>query len=356
MSDIAGAFAQQVGYCRALGSPLTAALLDAARADFEANGVCFQLLSDHRGDPVADVLALRLSGFLHERALSGAADGLAKFYPSCGGAFDPDDADAMWAAARDVLETQEAAARDFLRYTPQTNETARAAALLAGFSEVHRRTGLPLALNEIGASAGLNLMFDRYRYTLGDRHWGASDSPLEIAAEWNGVAPELVFPIPVADRNGCDIAPIDISDASARRRLEAYVWADMPERRARLLNAMAAIGAEIPRIARADAADWVAERLAHVQEGCVAVIFHSTMWSYLDAGRQERITQIITEAGARATPTAPIAWVRMETPRGKKLPILDYRLWDGGAEIHEKLAVCHPHGARVDFYDPVSSA
>ena len=84
-------------------------------------------------------------------------------------------------------------ARRFFRRTPQTNETGRAGVLLVGFSEIARRTGLPLNLAEMGASAGLNLLFDKFHYQIetadGPLTWGPPDSALTISSQWRGVSP-----------------------------------------------------------------------------------------------------------------------------------------------------------------------
>jgi hypothetical protein len=139
--------------------------------------------------------------------------------------------------------------------------------LLGGFLLVARAWGLPLAVLEIGASAGLNLLFDRYRYDFGDWTWGARDARPTIAAAWAGPRPPLADLI-VEERLGCDRAPLDLRDDEARRRVRSYVWADQKERILRLDQAIATALVEPPHIERADAADCCRAERSAPRAGC----------------------------------------------------------------------------------------
>ena len=77
---------------------------------------------------------------------------------------------------------------------PQTNEIARSAMLLPGFLAIARETVLPLTLHEIGSSAGLNLLFDRFHYRYGDVEWGDTASPVRLAPEVRGNAGSRPWP------------------------------------------------------------------------------------------------------------------------------------------------------------------
>ena len=83
---------------------------------------------------------------------------------------------------------------------PQTNEIARSAMLLPGFLTVAHETGLPLELVEIGASAGLNLLFDRFHYRYGDAEWGQNASPARLVPEDRGHSVALHRPLVVGYR------------------------------------------------------------------------------------------------------------------------------------------------------------
>ncbi|MFZ6764955.1 DUF2332 domain-containing protein [Pseudoroseomonas sp. WGS1072] len=338
------AFRKQIAWCERLGSPFTARLLGLLAEDLAAGGPAADLAGHWPGDPVADALALRLAGALHALVLSGEAPALAACYPPRANArADAPDA----AALRAVLLARRAEIAAFLASPPQTNEVGRSGVLLGGFLEIAHRAGLPLRLLEIGASAGLNLLWDRFHYTLGDAVWGDPASPVRLAPRWTGPLPPLAAPVRVASRGACDRSPVDLRDPAQRLRLRAYVWPDQQDRLARLDGAIAlALGAG-SRVEPADAGDWVAARLAEPAEGQATVLYHSIMWQYMPAATRARIAGALSEAGARATAAAPLAWLRFEPPQAEARPELRLTLWPGGGE--SLLATAQAHGQTVDW-------
>ena len=184
-SRIAQHFARQAEACRRLGSPFTAALieilLELLLDHLERGSPIGRALLDWPGDPREDALALRLAGGLHALVLSARAPALATAYPGGAAAGDPVP---LRAAVLSALETHADFLLGFLERPPQTNEVARAAMLLPGFLTIAADAGLPLALLELGASAGLNLHWDAYHYRLGEAAWGPEDSPVRLAPEW----------------------------------------------------------------------------------------------------------------------------------------------------------------------------
>ena len=233
------------------------------------------------GDPKAGALALRVAGALHRIAQDGRDDRLAELYSHAEASQARDSAPLLSSTLRangDRLEI-------YLAHAPQTNEVARSAMLLGGFLTVAQAWRLPLAVLEIGASAGLNLLFDRYRYDFREWTWGPQDARLTIAADWEGSRPPDANPI-IAARLGCDRRPLDLRDDEARRRLRSYVWADQKDRMERLDRAIATALADPPRIEHADAADWLEALLAQPRPERVTVILHSIVWQYLGAEAQ----------------------------------------------------------------------
>lgn len=348
---ISEALRLQAQWCRQLDSPLTAALLDAAAADFDLGGIVHKLLADFPLEPVGAALALRLAGALHHAVLTGQAEALAPFYPSVGGLFDEDrDTVALWTAVRDSLNADPAAIRDFIRQPPQTNEVTRSGVLLGGFLTLAQRCPLPLNLREVGASAGLNLLFDHYHYRLGSGSWGDPASPVHIHSLWQGAAPSLSALPPILSRAACDQHPLALATPAQRRRLEAYVWPDQAARLQRLRAAMSLaqeLGVEVEAIS-ADV--WITRELAELPAEALTVVYHSVVEQYLPKTVRTALQQTLEATGRRASAAAPLAYLTME-PRlqeGSSRYLLELTLWPGGQR--QTLAEVHPHGNAAQWF------
>ena len=343
-SNLAEAWQRQVAYCDAYGSPFTARVLEAAWADWQGGGTLRELLPDWPGDAWADAVPLRVAGALHSLALDGSSSALAALYPPRAEFFDIQGGTA---AVSEALRTHRDRVAVFLQSAPQTNEVGRSAVLLGGFAAVAQATGLPLATFEIGASAGLNLLWHRYRYRLGDAAWGDPASPVLIRCDWRGTAPVLPAQLAVVSSAACDIAPIDLDTLAEVTRLAAYVWAGQTERQQRL-GAAAALARRVGvRVERADAAEWVAQQLAATRPGCASVLYHSIVWHYLPAATRDALRDTIAAAGARATQSAPLAWLALEPPDAASFPQLTLTLWPGATQ--RVLADVHAHGLFADW-------
>jgi hypothetical protein len=233
----------------------------------------------------------------------------------------------------------------FLKSPPQTNEVGRSAVLLGGFLTIAKETGLPLRLLEIGASAGLNTVWDRFRYQFGGVAWGDPQSAVTLTPDWAGPLPPLDAKLRIVERRACDVAPIDLEDPVQRLRLRAYVWADQRDRLTRLDGAIGIARASGLKVEQADAADWVHARLGEGAQPCATVLYHSIMWQYMPAETQAAIKANLNTAGGRATEASPLAWLRFESSPPDSPPELTLTLWPGPREF--RLAVAHPHGSRI---------
>jgi hypothetical protein len=236
----------------------------------------------------------------------------------------------------------------FIDSPPQTNEIARSAMLLPGLLLVARETGLPLALSEIGASAGLNLNLDRFHYAYGEAEWGDPASPVLLSPEVRGMAPRLGGVLQVRSRAGCDRMPVDISDPAQRLRLRSYLWPDQPYRMERLEAAIAVAAANPFRLVGKDAADFVERELADRPGDSTFVLFHSIMWQYLPEATKAAITAALEAEGGRATKAAPLAHLRMEPIPGESgHAVLDLTSWPG--ENTRRLAKVDFHGRWIEW-------
>jgi hypothetical protein len=332
------------------GAPWMAQLGRQAAADVRAGGNSLLLLQPwaeaSRRRMFDEAVVLRLFAALHDLVLSGDEPELSAAYPSDQG---PGDAVLAWKVAAALIPKHLDRLAEFMTHEPQTNEVRRSAALLGGFLSVARTTGLPLRCVELGASAGLNQLWNRFSYDLGHgRRWGDPASPVKLVSDWRGQAPALEpATIDVAERFACDRRPVRLADPVERRRLEAYFW---PEQRDRLANLRAAIAlalAEGVTVETADAPTFAAQH-AKPTPGAATVVFHSIFFQYMPKESQAALVAAIEAHGRSATVDAPLAWLRLE-PQLENLLTINLRLtqWPGGEET--VLAVSHPHATWVEW-------
>ncbi|TDC71351.1 DUF2332 domain-containing protein [Actinomadura sp. GC306] len=308
--------------CAELGSPMYAELL--ARAADDPGGAVAGVL-DGRPEPAS---VLRMLGTVHRLVLEGRAPDLAAHYPTAGGTADPL---AAWPAFRAVLAEHAAEIREGLGDPPQTNEVGRASPLVGGLLSVAAATGLPVRLLELGASAGLNLRADHFRFRHGSGAYGP-ESPVVLEDAWRGLPP-VDAPLAIAERLGCDPSPLDPAAPDAQRLLLSYVWPDQAARVERLRAAFE-VAARVPAtVVRAGAADFLADLAP--EPGVATVVWHSTMWAYLGEDEAARLRGHVERAGAAATPDAPVAHLSFEGRVPSRLDatqVVTLRLWPDGGE------------------------
>jgi hypothetical protein len=293
-------------------------------------------------DALHDNVPLRVTGGLHALVRCGKTPALAKLYPP---APLPDE-DLLADAVARVLVEQDAALVPWLDRTPQTNEVGRSAVLMSGLLAIASRFALPVHLYELGASAGLNLLLDRFGYDLGGFRCGKPSSPVQLQPRWKG-GPPPAAEVQVKARAGVDRYPLDpVADGDA---LLACVWPDQPERLARLEAALAIARPDPPRVDEADAAEWIEQCLSIEPEpGVTRVVLHSIAFQYFPVETQQRVAAHIERVGARASETSPIAWLRFEMLPEDGKPSLRLRTWPGEERL---LAWAHPHGSSVEWLD-----
>jgi hypothetical protein len=333
----------QARFCGALGSPLYGALLERAAEDAASGGPTLSLLQDDPAPgPRGDALALRLMAAAHRLALEGRAPELAARLPSTRGdeATSPVDVDAVWRALHELIATRAAELRPLLARPCQTNEVGRAAALVFGFFEA-AATGLPLRLLEVGASAGLNLRFEHFRYGGGGASWGPPASPVNLEGLWLEPPPHLPAVVQVAERRGCDRRPIDVTGEEGRLSLLASVWADQTPRFARLKGALQ-VAARVPaRVEQADIAEWLPRQLEAPRPGLATVVYHSIVYEYLPEPTRRVFHDALDGAGRRARAQAPLLWVRLEPFPGMVRYGVTLTRWPGGDERLVALSGAH---------------
>lgn len=306
-----------------IGSPLYAAVLEAAADDVEAHGPTWEILRGHEEDPEFSVLGLRLLGAVNRRVLTGREPKLAEAYSGGDGAV-------AWPALREALAGNVAELRASVERPVQTNEVGRSAALLFGFLAVAGETQLPLRLLEVGASAGLNLRWDRFRYDADGFSWGSPGSAVGLKFELEGRTPAADLPatVEVASREGCDASPINPTTADGELTLLTYIWPDQVERIARMRAALEVAKTVPVALDHEPAASWAKRKLAEPTPGVATVIYHSIMSQYLSDEERAELFACVEDAGTRASDGAPLAWLRMEPVDDRAA--VELTLWPGG--------------------------
>ncbi|MBA4164519.1 MAG: DUF2332 domain-containing protein [Erythrobacter sp.] len=343
IDDLAEAIRWQASHAEENGAPCTARVIRAFEPVAKGPSKIGRRMANWPGLSLKDAMPLRLAGGLHHLQLSGADTRLADVYSGA-----QTDQSAIDVLVCELVERFDDLLLPWLDGPPQTNEAGRSASIMAALMWLSGRLGPRFELNELGASAGVNTMMERYRYELGGVRAGPRDSPMLIRPEWCG-GPPPDNEVSITSIQGCDVAPIDLADREAALKLKSYVWPDAAGRMARIDAAIALAERQPPDLVRQDAGDFVEDRLARDQAtGVTRVFFHSIVWQYLPGETQARITAAIEAAGARASQEKPLAWIRLETNPQTFRHELRVRYWPGGE--HEHLLACaHAHGAWVEW-------
>ena len=332
---VAGWLRVQAKGCAALGSPFYADLLESAASDLGESGPVADVLAGFEGETESSALALRLMGAVHRLVLQDRLPQLTSHYPSVGG---DGDAAMAWPLFRDALAEHRAEIRRLIARGCQTNEVGRCAALLGGFLEVADRTRWPLRILEIGASAGLNLRWDRYRYESGQTGWGDEHSPVRFV-QFFDIPPPLDRTAEVIERKGCDLQPIDPTSEEGALSLRSFIWADQLGRLSRLDGAIE-IAKQLPvTVEHVDAATFLERELDTPRPDMATVVYHSVFIQYVTESIRARIAGAIDRAISVAPPEAPVHYLRMEPDAGT--PEFEIRLDD------ELLGTSRAHGTGV---------
>jgi hypothetical protein len=226
----------------------------------------------------------------------------ARFFASVHG----DDAEAPEGAASEFgafcAEHRDAIAQILRERFVQTNAPGRGAAVRLAMEEIARRVAGPVTFLEIGASAGIQLRFDRWAVETAGRRFGPADAPLTLRPQWRGdrPPPDLDRIPPIRDRLGVDLHPVDATDPEQRLWLRALVWPEHRDRFAELATALDAIALDPPTVLQGDAIVMLprldAERLA---DDIPLVVFHSMVRIHVAADRRGAFDAAITALGRR---------------------------------------------------------
>jgi hypothetical protein len=295
----------QARACEAMGSPFVATFLRAACDDYCGGSRVRDLLDAHA---TYSRPGLRLSATFHYLALAGEPT-LSRHYPSVAG-----DGDALraWHAASAIFDRDPELVERLFRENVQTNESLRSMPILGAFLHLAGAFELPIRVFEIGASAGFNARFDRYRYVGDDWRWGDDDSPLVLQNRiLSGRPTNLDARLAIVERRACDAHPIDVTDARSVRRLESFVWPDQLDRLQRLRAAIAVATVVTLEVEPESFATWL-PRNVEPFDGHLTVVLQSVVEEHLSSPERIELHAAVGRIGRKASAKAPFAYVRME--------------------------------------------
>ena len=353
--QVATRFREFAAECRRDGLPLYGALSDGAAGE----AALLELLGRARPGQARPVLLLAA---VQRLLFDHPDDPLATFYPSVTGqpvpAGDPVPAFLAFCAAhldelRPMVEQR----------STQTNEVNRSVAVAAALRTATADLATtPIALVELGPSAGLNLRADTYAVDFGDGiEHQATASPVRLRTRLVGAGrPDVDRALPpVVARVGLDLHPIAVAtDDEELRWLEACLWPEQMDRLARFRAAVAAVQAEPPMLVRGDLLDDLADLLARLPSGAHAFVFHSWVLTYVARDRRPELAEILRAAAAER----PLSWFSAEAagvvpgidwPPSEDLglTVLGLRRFRGAEDDVRLLGTSHPHLQWLDWLD-----
>lgn len=320
--------------------------------------------------------ATLLMAAVHDRLLAGTGstgagdDPLAGWYQSITDAPRPvgTGTDDPWPHFRRLALHDDLVATNLAARATQTNEVGRCLTLLPALGGIAADVNAPLGLVEVGASAGLNLRFDRYGYRYRPSAEGPDgetsedvmevdvDAGLVMETTWRGPVPP---PVPIAmptvvHRVGIDLHPIDVTDEAAGRWLVACQWPEQIERLERCRQAVALAANDAPRMQRGDAVAELAALVDDVPDHAHPVVIATWFLAYLDLAAQRAFLHELDLIGAQRDITLVFQEQPVEVPGLEPPPRPDGQFdpgptalcrydWRNGHRTSVRLADQHPH-------------
>jgi hypothetical protein len=278
---------------------------------------------------------LRLFGAVHYLELAG---------------IEPYALSGEWRDFRAALEARREFLARFVRERGvQTNEVQRCFALLPAFLELAQSHGAEtLDLVELGPSAGLNLLWDRYAYAYRAGRWGSSELTLQ-GVEYAPVPREVLERrVSVRRRLGIDLDPVDVTSDHGARLLHAFIWPGRVERAQRLRTAIAILRREPPTIVRGDYVELLPAVLGERDDDALTIVFQTASTGYIGRERRAELRELLEAAGR----DGPLGWVstraveELEEDRHDSYE-LEVALWPGGERRF--LLRCDFHGNWVEW-------
>jgi hypothetical protein len=295
---------------------------------------------------------------LHDVALDHQDDAFARWYPTVTGGEVPPENFAT-ELHEFYVRHKTAIIKSMASRATQTNEVGRSAALLPARARPPHVAGQPLAIVELGASAGLKLNFDRYRIDYGTIRLGPSDSPVQLECDLRGTSLSAGVTAPeVVGRVGIDLYPIDVSDDSAVRWLTACVYPDLEIRHARLKAAIQVARKFPVPVLEGDLVEAAPALIKSAPGSAHVCVFHTWVAHYLDNDELGALREMIETAAKHRD----LTWIAAEPPRtlhelgvdvederSADATVLSMSRFVSGKRTDKVIARMHPHGKWMEW-------
>lgn len=307
------------------------------------------------GCPPSQPSANLLFAAVHYLLLGGSRHPLRDFYPDV---LASDRAPRLpsretYAVFQDFVWTHADTIRELIATRlVQTNVVRRTTCLLPLFALVARQAGnVPLALIEIGTSAGLNLHWDRYHHRYDfpsgeSGEWGQEHSPVQLTTAVRGTIPLPAFSaeLRVAWRAGIDLNPIDVTDADAMRWLRALIFPEHLDRHQTIEAAARIARAHPVPLVKGDALTQLPVLLPQVPGDSHLCLYASMVLYQFSPEARQALWTLLTEFSA----SRPVSVIIMDGVREgwSQLLIRDFKK---GVHTKRQVAQAHAHGRWLEW-------
>lgn len=285
---------------------------------------------------------------VHLLLLKGERHQLTAFYPSLNETTK--HRDYIYPYFRNFVLEHELEVRDILAArSVQTNEVTRCAILVPAFEFVARQASdQPLAMIEIGASAGLTLLWNHYHYQYGDDlQCGPLTSQVQIECDLRG---ENRPPIPaqfpkISGRQGVDLNPLALDDPENILWLRALVWPEHRKRAKQLEQAIEIARKNTPKVMKGDALEILPNLIDRVDDDSQLCVYHSFTLTFANKRPREKLESLLTRASKKRS----LFWISFEWSRDTETPVLELAKFERMNKSERKLARAQPHGEWLEW-------
>ena len=315
--------------------------------------ICLELAEDesvlrilgeaHHDQPVPNVLLAGVQYLL----LEGAAPDLAAHYPSIVGTAAQPAGDLVTLFAEFCRTEEKRLSEIAATRMVQTNEMLRSIGLMPAFAHVSQQSEKPLALIEIGASAGLNLLFDRYLYDYGDGVVaGPPDSKLTLVTDLrSGSLPPIDPPPEVVWRKGIDLHPVAVTDPDAVRWLRALLWPEQLDRIRRFEAAIEIARSSPPTLVAGNAIDSLSGVADSVPPDAALIVFHSLVLNQFSSEGRDEFEEVISGLSM----TRRVHRIGIDMLARDEAPPIRHTVYSAGRASEEVLGSVHHHGDWLEW-------